>query len=179
MSMCVINTPNASINNWEKSIMTVASQLKDNSWMNPIKYCLRNTARNDDEIHHTNSKDKTTRWRPRNYLWIQMQRICVWLINSSYDSAERHITNCEEWIHTFHGKTDRSNDSINITWYAYSSKHNHQHAQIGKNKVTDQQQQHWIKVTINSSHLLLSLVFDTLDYFQIKQGKFKQRDSTF
>ena len=40
-------------------------------------------------------------------------------------------------------------------------------------KVSDQEVRKWLRVANNSSSLLLFLVNDTLDYFQIKSGKFR------
>jgi signal transduction histidine kinase len=37
----------------------------------------------------------------------------------------------------------------------------------------------WIRVANNSTNLLLFLVNDTLDYFQLKSGKFARRDCNF
>lgn len=36
-----------------------------------------------------------------------------------------------------------------------------------------QQTKKWVKIASNSTHLLSYLVSDTLDYFQIKSGKFQ------
>lgn len=46
-------------------------------------------------------------------------------------------------------------------------------------KVNDQQILEWLRITINSSAILQFLVNDSLDYFQIKQGKFKLKESAF
>ncbi len=37
----------------------------------------------------------------------------------------------------------------------------------------------WLKIADSSTNLLLHLVNDTLDYFQIKSGKFDLKLSTF
>lgn len=44
-----------------------------------------------------------------------------------------------------------------------------------KKKTTSQQVQNWLNIANNSTNLLLFLVNDTLDYFQIKSGKFTAR----
>lgn len=43
-------------------------------------------------------------------------------------------------------------------------------------KINDQQIQKWLNVAISSTNLLLYLVNDTLDYFQIKSGKFSKTE---
>lgn len=48
-----------------------------------------------------------------------------------------------------------------------------------KTRINDSELLHWLSVAINSSFLLQFLVNDTLDYFQIKSGKFKQRKMHF
>lgn len=39
-------------------------------------------------------------------------------------------------------------------------------------KITDETLKSWLKIAKNSTNLLMFLVNDTLDYFQIKSGKF-------
>ena len=46
-------------------------------------------------------------------------------------------------------------------------------------KVSDSTILKWLKVANNSSNLLLFLVNDTLDYFQIRSGKFDKKDQPF
>ena len=46
-------------------------------------------------------------------------------------------------------------------------------------KITDEVILKWINVAHSSTNLLLFLVNDTLDYFQIKSGKFSPRQETF
>ena len=48
-----------------------------------------------------------------------------------------------------------------------------------QNKITDEVVLKWINVAHSSTNLLLFLVNDTLDYFQIKSGKFSPREETF
>ena len=49
-----------------------------------------------------------------------------------------------------------------------------------KYKIQDNPQlNQWLDAASNSTNLLLYLVNDTLDYFQIKSGKFKEKISTF
>lgn len=43
-------------------------------------------------------------------------------------------------------------------------------------KVRDPTLLRWLKVAISSTNLLLYLVNDTLDYFQIRSGKFKKSE---
>ena len=40
---------------------------------------------------------------------------------------------------------------------------------------SDQMLKEWLNIASNSTNLLLYLVNDTLDYFQIKSGKFKEK----
>jgi len=44
-------------------------------------------------------------------------------------------------------------------------------------KVTDPQIRKWLKTAQTSTNLLLHLVNDTLDFFQIKSGKFNKKES--
>ena len=48
-----------------------------------------------------------------------------------------------------------------------------------KDTIKGKLQDPWIRIAINSSKLLQFLVNDTLDYFQIKSGKFKMQESHF
>lgn len=44
---------------------------------------------------------------------------------------------------------------------------------------TDEMVRSWIKIANNSTNQLLYLVNDTLDFFQIKSGKFQKKDAPF
>ena len=48
-----------------------------------------------------------------------------------------------------------------------------------KNRITEPEPLKWIKVANNSTNLLLYLVNDTLDFFQIKSGKFSIKRTSF
>lgn len=48
-----------------------------------------------------------------------------------------------------------------------------------ENKVTDPNVLKWLNVSKTSVNILIYLVNDTLDYYQIRSGKFNLRPSTF
>lgn len=48
-----------------------------------------------------------------------------------------------------------------------------------KEKPNDTEIHNWIRIAMNSSSLLQFLVNDTLDYFQIRSGKFSKQQHEF